>query len=323
MMTQERTTLRDKQAIRNEYEMRVAEGEAREQLLDNLADRHQKSTRQIERYIHDARQADEERLLSLAQRLRARVDRRHTVHERALRQMAQRLENQVALPPASHVFTVSRDNEYWYPDQISWKLSEAGRIQLFLRLEHDDDTRMVYRSLMEHLSAPGFTELPAMIAQWKKRAADYLAECYGLVSEVTAAVEAVLGIAVAPAYAVRPGVFPSFPLSICYDAVERASGPTATSQLRYATERPGEALFQLRFGADAVAIATSDDELDRLQREHIDLRERYAASPRAQAVAAVALEAGDLEARIRDDLRRFRLSTPLPGHCMLCAPPIS
>lgn len=75
-----------------------------------------------------------------------------------------------------------------------------------------------------------------------------------------------------------------------------------------------------RVGADAIAIAASAGELDHLQREHLDLRNKHAASHGAATAAAAAKEAIGLEPPIRDKLHHFRLSTPLPGHCALCCP---
>jgi len=316
---------RAKRAIFLEYEERTAEGEPRASILEDLAARHEKSTRQIERYIHDAGQAqgqaDEEKMLSRAKRLVARLDRTRTVHERALQEMAKRLPEEVALPPSHHVFIVSRDNQYWYPHQLSWLLSEEGKVRVFLRLEHDEETRLPYGSLMEHLSAPGFSSVAPDIAQWKKRAADYLKTCYAFVSHVAEEVEAVLGTDVTVEYAGQPAMLVFFPLTVCFDAVDRARGTALTAPFTYKTESLGGNLTQLRFGAYAIAVAKSPAEADHLQREHYDLRNKHANSQHARTAAAIAQEATDLETRIGDKLRRFSLTTPVPGQCSLCRPP--
>jgi len=259
--------------------------------------------------------------VSLVDRVKARLDPRQKLHERALRQMAGRLAQQISLPPSCRVFTVSRDNQYWFPERLSWKVSPDGRVQVFLRLERDEETRLAYGSLMQHLSIPGFSSVAPAIAQWKKRTSDYLAACYTFASQVTEEVEAVLGTEVTVEYAGQPAVFVAFPLTICCDALDRARGTATSLGFRYATERLATKLIQLRFGAHPIAIATSAARLDRFQREHYDLRNKHATSRRAATVAAAAKQALDLETQIRDRLRRFSLSTPLPGHCHMCRLP--
>ena len=317
----ERITPRDKQAILREYVMRKAQGEARETILEDVAARLEKSATQVERYVHEARQAEDERILTLAQRLKGKVDRRQTAHERAMREMARRLGEQLTLPPSHDIFSVSRDNQYWFPQRLSWALGDDGKARLSLRLEQDEDTRILYLSLMEHLSASGFELVAPTIAQWKKRAADYLTACYAFVSHVTQEVEAVLGIEVALDTDDGPGVLPAFPLTVCFDAVDRATGTALSSGFEYRLERPAKAVTVLRFGAYTIAIARSRGEADRLQREHVDLRDKHAASRSAAALAAAAKEASGMENQVRDALRRFSLSTPLAGYCALCAPP--
>lgn len=316
-----RTTLRDKQAVRHEYETRMAQGEQRKEILADLANRLSKDEKRIEGYIHDATQAEEERILSRAQRVRTRLDRRQTVHEAMLRQMARRLGEQVTLPPSHDIFSVSRDNRYWFSDRLSWTLRDDGKVKVFLPLEHDEDARLPYRSLMEHLSAAGFSSVAPDIAQWKKRAADYLAACYAMCSVVAEEVEVVLGAELVLDCTDRPAVLTAFPLTVCFDAVERAKGTAVPLGMQYSMEKTSRALTRLRFGAYVIAVGTSVGDVNHYQSEHYDLRNKHAASRRVATLAAAATEAAVLGSRVRDNLRRFASSTPLPGDCTLCRPP--
>ena len=316
-----RTTLRDKQALRHEYETRMAQGEQRGEILADLANRLSKDERQVEGYIHDAMRAEEERILSRAQRVKTKLDRRQTVHEAMLREMARRLAEQVTLPPGDDIFSVSQGERYWFSHHLSWTLRDDGKVKVFLPLEHDENTRLPYRSLMEHLSAAGLSSVAPNIAQWKKRAADYLTACYAMYTVVAEEVEGVLGTELVSSCADRPAVLTAFPLTVCFDALERAKGTAPPVGFQYSMEKTGGRLTQLRFGAHAIALGRSVGEVNRYQSEHYDLRNKHAASHRAATLAAAAAEAAVLESRIRDALLRFASSTPLSGNCTLCHPP--
>lgn len=322
--TQKRITPRAKEAILREYEMRMAKEESRDVILDNLAEKLDKSERQIERYIHDATEAREkaieEKALSLVERLKTRIGRKETVHHRVLRKLAHRLAGELILPISRDIFSVSLDNKYWFADKASWTVPQRGGVQVFLPIEQPGETQVLYHCLLEHLSSSAFSGIPEGVGEWRQMVAQYLPACYRLLDAITGEVEAVLGVKVAGDHIEKPGIMTAFPLTICFDSVERAKGTSLTSGFEYRVETTPRRLSQLKFGAYGIAVAGSARECNHYQAEHYDLRNKWARSKRAKDIAALSSRVGELEAQLRDELQRFRLSNPVPGQCRLCSP---
>ena len=148
----------------------------------------------------------------------------------------------------------------------------------------------------------------------------HLPACYRLLDAVTGEVEAVLGAKVAGDHIEEPGIMTAFPLTICFDAVERAKGTSLTSGFEYRVETTMRRFSQLKFGAYGIAIAGSATECNHYQAEHLDFRNKWARSKQAKDIAVLSSRVGELEAQLRGELQRFRLSSPVPGQCRLCLP---
>lgn len=318
-----RTTERDKQAILREFESRMAGGEPGDDILNDLALRHERSLRQIERYLAAARASRdrqlEEQALSLLDRARGRLGRGERAHHRLLRRVARRLETEVRLPTSRDVYNIQPHGTYSFHDRTSWTVAAGNRVEVFLPLERPGQQQLLYACLMEHLSCADTPDVPAHLDEWRGLVATYLEGCYHLLALVTAQVETMFDMEVAGDYREEPAVLVWFPTTVCFDAVERARGDAGASGFDYRLERPG-GLYQLRFGAYAVSLARSAGEHDRYRSEHLDLRERWAPSQEARDIAALCPRIAEAQAGLAASLQRFSYASVLPGSCQLCAP---
>jgi len=239
-------------------------------------------------------------------------------HAKQVQGLAQRLRAELRLPSTWEVFSVPVRGQHHSTDNLSWNVLEDGAaIELSWNIEGDTEVEHLLRSLLSHLATSGFASVPDEIEEWKQRLAHYLAECYRLLARVRCDVEEMTGAEVPQRYKVEPGITVWFPLTICVEAVEKASSFEA---LEYVHDAAQGGLYGLWFASCMIAAASSEEDRDGYEKIHRKLRDRHACSPEGRDIAKFYEELQDVERRISSQLQKFSLTVHLPGHCDLCRP---
>lgn len=118
-------------------------------------------------------------------------------------------------------------------------------------------------------------------------------------------------------YKAEPGITTWFPLTVCMEAVEKASSFEA---LEYVHEAVQDGLYGLRFASYMIAAASSEDKRDRYEEMHRKLKDRHARSPEAREIVKFYEELREFEQHISSEPQKFSLTVYLPGHCDFCQP---
>jgi len=112
----------------------------------------------------------------------------------------------------------------------------------------------------------------------------------------------------------QPGFTPWFLVTICGDAIERASGVSYITDSWYKYEG-----LDLRCGAFLICKCMSNKDLDVYRNAHVALMAKWAASQLAKEIAKQRSCLYQLQDKIRRQLQKFIDMEHLPGHCELCS----
>jgi len=105
-----------------------------------------------------------------------------------------------------------------------------------------------------------------------------------------------------------------FPILICADAVEQASGSAHFKDFPYRYEGSN-----LKFGGFAIYIGTPNEDLKPFEDAHRKVRAECARWQQTKAIAKQRRDLDDIAATISQQLRKFSAMERLPGHCELCS----
>jgi len=322
-MRKKRITPPIKAAMLNYYESERAKGKrSREQILETLARHRGKTVRRIEGYIADARRAGEEKLEEQTFNIVKRAGQLQDfekIHGGSVRNIAGRLQSDIAVPTPWDIYDLPSRDRYQCGSGIYWRLLRSGKVDMTLSLENEDDTRHLYSALMSHLTTGDFPDAPVMIESWKSMLVNHLQQCYSLLNSIRNDLKSELKVDIPHRYAKStPGPTAWFPLTVCIVALQTAGGSTATRSLEYETYPLDKGLYALKYGAVTIAIADSEQKLDRYREFQDKFQARLAGSGEVAAIAEIRNKLSDRVARISDELSKFALTTPVPGQCDYC-----
>lgn len=324
--TSTRITLADKANMLRVYERQLRKKRS-EDILEELGGKYNRSPRQIANYIREAREERERKSSSLRQPL---VDHEELVkHRQDLKRLAERLRSQLRLPSSWYSFVEdfgeSGTHSQYSHDKLKvvflWEVKEENgvRVRLLCPVEQDSEVRHLFKSLSDHLANSEFSGILQTLDERRVKGGQYLTLCNKLFLAVKNKTRQMTGVEVPSSIDGEGfGVTKAFLLTICVDAVNRASGFPLASDLKYKRELLPSNIYVLRFGANAIALAPSKDELNGYQEMHKELRTKYGQSSLSKNIAKLSTNITELETHISSELERFSLTVPVPGYCDLC-----
>ena len=143
--------------------------------------------------------------------------------------------------------------------------------------------------------------------------ADNLKNCHELLKRVRREVEDTYHTSIPIKDDGYPGFTMDFPILICADAVEQASGSAHFNDFPYGYDGSN-----LKFGGFIIYIGTSDEDLKPFEDFHRKLRAKCARWKQTKAIAKQRQDLDDVATAISQQLQKFSALERLPGHCELC-----
>jgi hypothetical protein len=296
-------------------------GKSRDELLDELAEKYQRSRRQIERYIapsnaHSANQRYEE-----------------TPHRRRMRELARTLAKKVMIP-------TFWDADLWKDLPVEFK---KGRYSLSVgetKISESGQITVTYPDVgagvvEPHLLKGLFSHLSSSGSRWFAELVDEPGLLHSLAIEIGQYSQALLTLLKLLMDDVKerkerinfrddakPGLKRWFAVTAWHCVLWRAvvRGTINDSLYRPHESIQGTDLSQLRFGAYVIGVARSEQILEMYEGWHKELRIRYAKHPLAKDVAHRYKNLGESVQDITQRLKEFSDMQNLPGHCHLCQP---
>jgi len=308
-----------------EYEKRL-KYESSEVILEELSAKYDRSSRQIANYIRDAR---EERKRKIPSPTLSLVDQKELdQHWQDLKRLSQRLRTELHLPLVEHSF-IEDFGEAGSHEKYSseghevlflWEMmADNGVIRLLGSVEQEVEVRHLFSSLREHLANSEFSDVLQSLDNRRVKGGEYLSLCNKLYLTVAKEITKRTGTEVPSSIDGEGfGVTKQFVLTICVDAVNRASGLPQALNFEYTHELLCKDIYGLRFGASSITLAPSANELGIYEEMHKELRAEYGEVELSKGIAKLSGKVRNLEVIMSSELQRFSLIVPLPGYCELC-----
>jgi hypothetical protein len=294
---------------------------SRDELLDELANKYRRSTRQIERYIAQ---------LSLSA---ANERYEETPHRQKIRELAKTLARETRIP-------AFWDKDLWRDLPVKFKRGKYSLAIGEIEISQDRRIKVTYsdvgagiaepyllRGLFSHLRSSGsrrFVELVDQGGLLHSLAVDIEQYSQALLMFLKLLMDDVKGYKAKVNFhdEAEPGLMRWFIITAWYCVLWSAFGHGAIDDSLY---RPHESikgtdLWQLRFGAYVIGVARSEETLETYKNWHKELRIRYAKHPLARDAAGKYQRLGETVQDIRQRLKEFSDMQNLPGHCHLCRP---
>jgi hypothetical protein len=192
-------------------------------------------------------------------------------------------------------------------------VTEKGKIQITFSVSGRDQIDLLNQALRTHLETGGFADLLTGISAWGDGVAENLYDCHELLNKVRGDIEKTYGVSIPVKDEGKPGFTIDFPILICADAVDKASGFKHFSSFGYGYDG-----LVLKFGGGIIYFGCSKEESKRLEEVHSDLRSKCTT---LQQTKSIAKRRGELDREaiaINRQLQKFIAFDNLPGYCELC-----
>lgn len=238
-----------------------------------------------------------------------------TPHKQKIRELAGRLKSEIGLPWIGDCFVVDLKPGRFFLGREMFPISigERKEIEIELRIEGDQAIAHLYQGLRSHLKTGHFSEVVVKTDSWKLAAAENLEKCYELITLVRKDVEETYGVSIPTQYREQLGLTEWFPLLICADAVQHATGFTWITDSWYKYDG-----FDLRCGSYLIYRAVSSQDLEAYKNAHTKMRTEYATNERVRQIAKQREGLRQTAEDIGAMLEKFRDMEHLPGQCELC-----
>lgn len=259
---------------------------SREDLLEELSAKYEKSPRQIERYI--------------SRRVPSKQDQyAETPHKKRIRELAMTARSYIGLPYVRDIFLIKDSPKGLYPTL-------------------DLETSLDYRSLASHLKSGSFSKVLDEIRTWKILRKRYLDACGRLLNKIKAEMTA-SDIAIAPVGEAKPGlIIDDFSGTLCAAIVGKAVGASTVFEYRVEPHFLVPGLWVLKYGGRGIYLGLDKEGLERHRRMHEDLISIYASKLFISRLSEMNRQLVRMETRIGDKLQKFSSMESLPGKCELC-----
>ena len=252
-----------------------------------------------------------------------------TNHWKELRTLVKRMRDELSLPSSWDSFVEdfggSGMHSQYSHDKLRivfiWEVKEDDRVRvrLLCPVESDDRVEHLFKGLQDHLANSESSGILQTLEDRRTKGGEYLTLCHNLFLEVKNDIKEKRGVEIALSTDEEGfGITQQFVLTICVDAVNRASGFPLVSDFKYKHEPLPNGTYVLRFGANAIAVASSEIQLSSYEVMHKELRTKYSQSESSRSIAELCKEITELDMGISSELQKFSLTVPLPGYCELC-----
>jgi len=297
----------DKQTMVEYYEAGLKTGKRSEDLLAELEERYDRSDRQILRYIAKVR----------TKNLLDNRPYEETPHKQKMREIAGRVMGSIRLPSTFDSFCVKAElGRYGLgSDLLPVSVSKDGKIEVELHTEWQQEPAHLYEGLCSHLETWGFPRvIEHDIGHLERGIAANLMMCHSLLELVRKELEETYAVSIPADYQERPGFTIFFPITLCWGAVEQASGAPCITDSRYECEG-----LDLRFGGYLIYRGLPNEDLEPYRNAHKVLRQKYAVWEQTKKIATYRKFLSKVSARIRQRLQKFMDMERVPGWCELCS----
>lgn len=310
----------DKRAIAEYYQAGLKTAKSSEELLAELAERYDRSSRQIQRYIVQVRAWEGQQELSRVTRV-TKKSYEETPHKQKMRELAERLIGEISLPWILDSFIVDLKPQRIlyenfrghrkYPPII---IAENEKISIEVSIEGKGEIDHLQRGLRKHLETGGFSKVLDDIGIWKQGIADNLVRCHKLLRLVRKKIEKSYNVSVPIDDRGQPGFTMYFPMTICADGIEQAMGSNHFRDFPYRYEGLG-----LRFGSYLIYQGVQNQDLKPYEAAHRKLGKRCASWKQTREIAEQRNSLYETQADIRQQMQKFIDMERLPGQCELCS----
>jgi hypothetical protein len=293
----------------------------RDELLEELAKKYQRSTRQIERYVAglSLRTADE------------RYE--ETPHRQEIRELAKALAREIKIPPFW-------DKDLWRDLPVEFRRGKYSLPIGEIEISRDRQIKVTYSDIGSGIAEPHllkglFSHLRSSSSRRFAELVDEGGQLHSLAIEIGQYSQALLVFFRLLLDDVKgykeevnfhdeaeTGLTRWFIITAWHCVLWRAFGHAAIDDSLYRPHESiqGTGLWQLRFSAYVIGIARSEKTLETYKNWHKELRVRYAKHPLAKGVACKYHRLSNTVQDIAQRLMEFSDMQNLPGHCQLCQP---
>jgi hypothetical protein len=309
----------DKQLMADYLQAGLKMGKPREVLLDELADKYKRSTRQIERYI--------------ARFLRPEADLRYeeTHHKRKIRRLAKTLAREINIP-------TPWDKDLWRDLPVEFKEGEYSLSIGNVEIGHDRAIKVKYhdigagvaaphlvKGLYSHLDTSGlskFTEIVSDKGKLNSLVREIERYSQGLLAFLKVILDDVGEYRVKVNFRdeAKTGLTRWFIITAWHCVLWSALGNAQIDDSLYGPHEsvPGTSLWQIRWGGSVIGIARDRKTLRTYESRHKKLRDTHTENPLTKEIAARYKRLSESAQDIRQRLEEFSDMQRLPGHCQLC-----
>ncbi|MFC1952780.1 tyrosine-type recombinase/integrase [Chloroflexota bacterium] len=192
-------------------------------------------------------------------------------------------------------------------------ITKEGKIQIAFSISDTDEKDLVTQALCSHLETSGLEDLSSGVSAWGDSVAEYLYYCHNLLNKVRSDIEETYGVSIAIDADDKPGFIIDFPILICADAVDQASGFEHFSSYKYGYDG-----LKLRFGGYVIYNGVSNEEFKRFEEAHRNLRSQWVKTKQTIVIAQKRMVLDGEAIAIHRKLQNFLAFENLPGYCPFC-----
>jgi len=298
----------DKQAIAEYYQAGLKTGRSSEDLLAELADQYNRSSRQIQRYIAEVAAGE----AGFKQK-----PYEETHHKQKMRELARKLMQEIKLLPILNSFFIDLNVKRYFRHELSLVINEGQEITVKLPIEEEENMTHLYKGLLSHLQTSNFSKIVDDIDTWKEKMANFLQNCNRLFTQVNKELETNYHISIPVGDKGKQlGFTPGFTITICADAIEHARGAVYITDDWYRCE--GVKLICGAYTIYRGSPEESDEKLKHYESVHKKMRVECAKRKLTKEITEQSDELNNITTRIKQELGKFADTERIPGHCALC-----
>lgn len=240
--------------------------------------------------------------------------RAEKAHEQ-VRDLAEGLRSGITLPwiKDSFISNLQPGQHFLGRERFPINITKKGKIQLVFSISDRGEMDLLTQALRTHLETGGFADLLSRVSVWGDGIAENLYYCHELLNEVRRDIEETYGVSIPIDVDDKPGFNIDFPITICADAVDKASGFKHFSSYAYGYDE-----LKLRFGGFIIYNGSPNEELKHLEDVHRNLRSQCTTLQQTEAIAKRRVELDREAIAINRQLQKFIAFDNLPGYCELC-----
>lgn len=248
------------------------------------------------------------------------IEYEETPHKQKMRELAGELINEISLPWIMNSFIAElKPGQLVYVDPRGHRqgppivIAKDKKISVEISIEGKGEIDHLHKGLRSHLKTGNFSQVLDEIGNWRQGVTDNLAKCHGFFALIKKKLEKSYSVSIPLKYEEQPGFTMWFPITICSDAIEQASGSAHFRDFPYTHEG-----LNLKFGAYGIYGSIPNEDLKPYEDAHKRLRAKYGTHKQAKEIAKQREELYQIQTKIGQQLQKFMDMERLPGHCELC-----